>query len=394
MDLHLSPRTKRRIAWSSIGALIVTAAISSPILLDRFGPDRTTTQPQHFEHRRSITILGSGDILVHPPLWAQAADDGAKIGMSYDFDPALIGLRDVVSSADLALCHMEAPMGPGAPRDFPRFNAPIQLAKSVADIGFDGCSTASNHSLDQGEAGVKNNLDALDSAGLAHTGTARSADEAKTLTVYNVNSVKVGHLSYAYGINPGTSEGGKDYLSNDGINADKILARAREMKANGVDIVVVSCHWGVEKQHDPNNQQLTVAKKLLDSPDVDLIIGHHAHVVQPMEKINNKWVAYGVGNLIARHDFPIPANKEGILPRFTLTETAPGHFETMKVEAVPVWLSLEPTIKVINLADAMTRMSSADPRRVKYQAAYERIADYVNRRAAFANGLTMVEPTP
>lgn len=388
----MSPRIRRRVAWSSVGAFAATALLTSPILFDRFGPDQTT-HVQSPAKLRTVTILGSGDILVHPPLWAQAAEDGTKSDREYDFDPAFSGLRDVVSSADLALCHMEAPMGPGAPKDFPKFNAPIQLAKTVKDIGFDGCSTSSNHSLDQGESGVVNNLDALDGAGLAHTGTARTKAEADSLLIYNINGIKIGHLSYAYGINPGTSKSGKEWLSNSPIKAERILADARTMKAAGADIVVVSAHWGIEKEHDPNNQQLTVAKKLLDSPDVDLIIGHHAHVVQPMEKINGKWAAYGVGNLIARHDFPIPDNKEGILPRFTLTEITPGKWETTKVDVVPIWLSLEPDIKIINLPDAMNRMSSADPRRAKYQAAYDRIAGYLNRRAALANGLILVKPT-
>ena len=86
--------------------------------------------------------------------------------------------------------------------------------------------------------------------------------------------------------------------------------------------MIVSLHFGTEYQHTPNAQQTSVAKALLASPDVDLILGCHAHVVQPFQKINGKWVAYGMGNQIAAQSFSKPT-MDGVMPRFTFTETSP-----------------------------------------------------------------------
>lgn len=390
MSTPLSPRARRILTWSPAAVLVLTLAAASPALIHRFGSDATVIAVNS-ELARSITILGAGDTLVHPPLWTQAAEDAkARRKPGYDFDPVFADLKGVVSTADLALCHMEAPMGPGIPKDFPRFNAPIQLAGALHKIGFDGCSTASNHSLDQGENGVVSNIEALNRAHLNHTGTFRTLAESQEVNLYHVKDVLVGHLSYAYGLNPGTAmPPAKPWMANL-IDIPKILADAHRLKGAGANIVVVSLHWGVERSHNPNSQQLNGAKALLASPDIDLLIGHHSHVVQPMEQINGKWVAYGVGNLVARHDFPIPDNKEGILPRFTFSEVSAGKWQVTRAEAIPIWLSLEPRIKIINVPDAMARMATVDARRSKYANAMNRITGYLDRRGAQSQGLRIV----
>jgi hypothetical protein len=383
---------RKRVAWAvaPLVALVLVGAATSPVLSTRLGSDKTAITTKSLTGN-SITVLGAGDILVHPPTWQQAAADSGKLGR-YDFSKIFSRLKPAVSSADLALCHMEAPMGPGDPKDFPKFNAPLSLAETVREVGFDGCSTASNHSLDQGPAGLAANLAALDGQGLGHTGTARTQQEAAQPRIYQVGPAKVGHLSYAYGLNRGTSTPpGKKWMANI-LNQKRVLAAARKLKQAGADIVILSAHWGVEKQHAPNAQQLTLARAFLASPDIDTIIGHHAHVVQPAEKIGEKWVFYGVGNLLARHDFPIPDNKEGILPRLTFTQGADGKWRTTHAEVIPIWLGIEPEVRIFNLTHSLNVMSDLDRRRDKYQAAYDRIQGYVGERGAFQAGLTMVAP--
>lgn len=382
---------RRRVAWTiaPIAALALTAAAASPVLSRRLGPDRTAAEP--VVNGRSITVVAAGDILVHPPTWEQARKDAGRYG-TYDFDPIFSRVRPVIETADLALCHIEAPMGPGAPQDFPRFNAPLQLAESVKNTGFDGCSTASNHSLDQGEAGLSANLSALERHGLKHTGTARTAEEANTPTIYDVQGVKVGHLSYAYGLNPGTAvPAGKPWMANI-IGPKRILKAARKLKQAGADIVILSAHWGTEKVHSPNAQQLSLAPKLLASPDIDAIIGHHAHVVQPAEQIDGEWIFYGVGNLLARHDFPTPDNKEGIIPRITFVQRGDGSWTTEIAEAIPIWLGIEPEVRIFNLPHSLAVMSDLDRRRTKYAAAYQRIQGYLGERGALEDGLVVVSP--
>lgn len=386
-----TPRRRFWWAMSPFIALTLTAAATAPAMAHRLGPDRTATAPKLLAGR-SITILGAGDILVHPPTWAQAQKDSGKLGQ-YDFDKILSRVRPVVSGADLAICHMEAPMGPGKPQDFPRFNAPLSLARSVKAVGFDGCSTASNHSLDQGPGGVAANLGALDRAGLKHAGTARTAVESLQPTVYVVKGVRVGHLSYAYGINPGTSfPAGKKWMANVLGNGKAVLAAAHRLKTvYHADIVILSAHWGIEKHHELNAQQVVLAKLFLSSPDVDAIIGHHTHVVQAAEQIGGKWVFYGVGNLLARHDFPIQDNKEGILPRMTFAQQPDGKWRCVLAEAIPIWLGIDPDVRVFNLPHSLAVMSDADRRRAKYAAAYERIRGYLGQRGAYQQGLRLVD---
>jgi Bacterial capsule synthesis protein PGA_cap len=336
---------------------------------------------------KQITILGSGDILVHPPTWQQAqADAEAAGGDGYYFDRMFDAVRPHVSAADLAICHMEAPMGPGAPEDFPRFNAPVELAGTVKRAGYDTCSTSSNHALDQGEKGVYDNLDALDAAGLRHTGTFRSAKEQATPTIYVVKGVKIGHLSWTMHFNGLERPAGKEWLANR-IDVPKIKAAAAATRKAGAEIIVLSAHWGTEKIHTPDSEQLFWAKQLIADPNIDLIIGHHAHVVQPFEKLGDKWVTYCVGNLLARHDFPNDANREGVLAKFTFTRQPNKRWLVTRAEAIPIWLSLKPNIRILDLAHTMQPLPRADRRRNHYAAAQDRITSYLGSRGAIADGL-------
>ncbi len=247
---------------------------------------------------RSFTLSATGDFLIHRRVYEQAGRN-MPVG-AYDFRPMLARVKPIIEEADLALCHLEVPLS----RDntglstYPRFNAPYQLADAIADAGYAGCSTASNHSLDQGEAGVYSTLDVLDAAGVGHTGMARSPTEAAEVTTYEVlDGVTVAHLSYTYWFNGLREPPGKGWLANE-IDVPKMLADAAI--ANDVaDVVVVSIHWGNQYQRWPNSQQFSVGRALTASPDVDLIIGHHAHVVQPIGVEDGKHIVYGVGNFLS-----------------------------------------------------------------------------------------------
>src|SRR5690606_1769482 len=203
----------------------------------------------------------------------------------YLFDPIFAAVRPVVSEADLAICHLETPLGtPDGPfSGYPRFVVPPQIAATLARIGYDTCSTASNHTIDDGEKGVYRTLDALDAAGLRHAGSHRSATEAATPTILTVRGAKVAHRSYPFSLNGLRRPPDKPGLVND-LRADAVLAEARRARTAGAQIVIASLHWGTEYQQRPNSMQVDLARTLLASPDIDLILGHHAHVVQPFER--------------------------------------------------------------------------------------------------------------
>jgi poly-gamma-glutamate synthesis protein (capsule biosynthesis protein) len=343
---------------------------------------------------RTATVLGSGDVLIHPALWEQAAADAkAENRPGYDFGPIYASIAPVTRAADLAICEMETPLAPpGGPFvGWPNFNAPPQVLTALKQIGYDSCTTASNHTLDQGFTGVKRTLDEIDAAGLKHTGSARSAREAATpLIVTTASGVKIAQLAYAFGFNGIPVPAGQPWLANL-TDVATILAAAKRAKQAGADLVVLSMHWGTEYQHAPTAEQTALAKQLLASPDIDVILGDHTHVVQPFAKVGKKWVAYGMGNQIARHADPVNDSREGVMPRFTFTETAPGsHKWTLtKAEAIPTWMDITPRLRLIDLPAALADPNTKAGQRATYQAAYTRITGYLNSLGASGQGMVI-----
>jgi poly-gamma-glutamate capsule biosynthesis protein CapA/YwtB (metallophosphatase superfamily) len=343
----------------------------------------TTTAP------RTVTILGSGDVLIHPPLWQQAQADARAEGKTgYDFGPIYAGIAPALKGVDVAICEMETPLAPpqGPFSGWPDFNAPPQVLTALTGVGYTSCTTASNHSIDQGYDGVKRTLDEMDAAGLKHTGSARTAAEAaKPLIITTGNGVKVAQLAYSFGFNGIAVPADKPWLANL-IDVPAILDAARRAKQAGADVVVLSMHWGTEYDHLATQEQKDQAAALLASPNVDVILGDHAHVVQPMQNIGGKWVIYCMGNQISRHADPIAESREGVMPKFTLTEVAPHKFRITRAEAIPTWMDISPKLRLIDLPEALADPSTSATQRATYQRAYDQIAAYLDAYGATKSG--------
>jgi poly-gamma-glutamate synthesis protein (capsule biosynthesis protein) len=359
-----------------------------------------TTPPPRPPRTNTLTVVAAGDLFVPPLLTQQAAADAAAAGREgHDFTEILAAVRPVIQGADLAVCHLEQPLAePEGPfPSFPYFAAPPQLADAIAAAGFDTCSTASNHSLDSGMAGIVRTLDHLDRVGVAHTGTARSEQEAATLNMLTVRRVPVAHLSYTFSFNGLPLPAGSPWAANL-IDVDAILAQARRARQAGAEIVILSLHWGTEYQVAPDIGQTGLARQFLTSPDIDLIVGHHVHVVQPFERIDGKWAAYGLGNLTTRFpDGSGEPTQDSVVPRFTFTETSPGRWEVTEVEVVAAWMEYRPAARVVNLAAVLAGVDPAggdltSDQRDRYRRAFERISGYVGQRGAIDAGLRMVTP--
>ncbi|MEV4479823.1 CapA family protein [Micromonospora coxensis] len=337
-----------------------------------------------------LTVVAAGDLLVHPALTEQAAADARQAGRTgHDFTRVLAAVRPRVSAADLAICHLETPLAPpdGPFTGWPAFSVPPELADAAAWAGFDTCSTASNHSLDTGMEGITRTLDNLDRVGLRHTGTARSAAEAARPTVIDVSGVKVGQLSYTLSFNDIPLPDGRPWAANL-IDRDAILAAAHRARTAGAEIVILSMHWGTEYQHAPNDDQQDLARQLLASPDIDLIVGHHVHVVQPFEKVGRKWVAYGMGNLTTRFADGSPENtQDAVVPEFTFTRSASGAWEVTGVTVLPTWMEYRPAARVVDLVSAARDTGLPAARRAHYAEIEERINGYLGMRGAFEAGL-------
>lgn len=342
--------------------------------------------------RRSVTVLGAGDVLLHPPVWQQARADARAEGRTgFDFRPMLADVAPAIRRAGLATCELETPLAkPSGPfYGYPTFSVPPQILPALRWAGYDSCTTASNHTLDEGPAGVRRTLNDLDRAGLKHTGSARSAAEARRPVITRIrNGIKIAQLAYSFSFNGYQVPADEPWLANE-ISIPKILAAARRAKRAGADIVVVSLHWGIEYDPLATTLQKQQARRLLASPNVDVILGDHAHVVQPMQKIGRKWVIYCMGNEIARHDEPNADNTEGAMPMFTFTEVRPHHFRITRVEAVPTLVRLRPRLRVIDLPRALARPNLRPGLRTTYRRAYHRIVAHLDAYGARRDGLVI-----
>ena len=321
---------------------------------------------------REVTLIASGDVLPHGPVLRQAGAYGSQAGQPYDFRPMFADLRPVVATADLAICHLEVPLsrdGRGV-ASWPSFNAPPQLATALRWAGYDACSTASNHALDRGPAGVAATLAVLDQAGLRHAGTARNAAEAAGAVV-DVRGLRVGLLSYAYGLNGGSVPADQPWLVNL-IDPDRIIEDARAARRAGARFVVVLLHWGQERQAAPTTSQRELARRLLAAPEVDLILGHHVHVVQPIEQVGGKWVAYGMGNSLSNQTPACCAagSQDGVMVQVTVGLDK-GVARVRAVRHVPTWVE-HPSYRVRPVLSALADRSLPAPARQALEASRDR----------------------
>ncbi|KYK15310.1 MULTISPECIES: CapA family protein [Streptomyces] len=339
----------------------------------------------------AFTLVASGDVLPHDSIIDRARFDAG--GAGYDFRPMLAGARPVVSGADLALCHMETVYGAnGDYSGYPLFKSPPEVAEALAATGYDGCSTASNHSVDDGADGIRRTLDALDRAGVRHAGTARSETEAHTTTVLRAGRAEVAHLAYTLHINGHPLPDGQPWAV-DMIDEERIVADSRAAREAGADVVVVSLHWGTEWQDEPDQDQLALARSLTaartgERPDIDLILGTHAHVPQAYEKVNGTWVVYGMGDQIAGEMINgdgerDPRGNQSSIGRFTFAPPArPGErWRVTKAEFVPQLFDVDAG-RVVNLNRALEKGAEV-------KAVRDRIRDIVLSRGAAEDGLVM-----
>jgi poly-gamma-glutamate synthesis protein (capsule biosynthesis protein) len=338
---------------------------------------------------KAITLAFAGDLLPHMPVNNRAQEYGRESGKPYDYAPMLAPMKPILGAADLAICHMEVPLAPaGEPvTSYPSFGAPAELVDGAKAAGYDGCSTASNHSLDRGRAGLDALLDRFDQNKMGHAGTARTAEEGGGVaTVYEVKGVEVANLSYAYGFNGYPVPSEAPWSVNE-ISADKITADSAKARADGADLVVVSLHWGNEYESDPSGYQRDLAAQVLPSPDIDLVIGHHAHVVQPIEQVEGTYVVYGLGNQLSNQT---QAPRRDGMTVVVEAEREGDQWKVSTIEAVPTWVDLG-SFRVLPVVDAIADPATPAGLRNELSASYDRTVGIVNGPAT--PGVT-VDPKP
>lgn len=281
----------------------------------------------------------SGDVLIHSQIWTQAKKNSK--GSGYDFSPMFARIKPLLESVDLAVCHLEVPIAPPGeePSTFPYYGAPRELIDAIAGAGYDRCSTASNHSLDKGRRGIDATLKEFDRTGITQSGMARTPEEIEP-KIITVRGVKVSHLSYTWGFN-GIQLPQSELWRSAQIDPVRIIADAKKARAMGAQIVVVSMHWGSEGMTDVTGYQMKNAKAITASGAIDLVVGHHAHVLQKIEKINGVWTIFGLGNALSnmptREAFP-PNTQDGMIVKVKLSLTNDDKVKVDKPGVYPTWV--------------------------------------------------------
>lgn len=228
------------------------------------------------------TIVSFGDTLCHKPLFNAAYDNETGI---YDFSYMFEYVEKYFENSTITIGNCESPMA-GAEigySGYPCFNAPEHLAIDLKELGVDIMTTANNHTLDKGFRGLSATLDFLDQSSISHVGTARNEPEQDCLLFCDLNGIKTAFLAYTYGTNGIPVPEGKEFCVNL-IDEELILRQIARAKNEGAELIVASMHWGVEYQTTENAEQERLAEFLIEN-DVDIILGCHPHVLQPMKML-------------------------------------------------------------------------------------------------------------
>jgi poly-gamma-glutamate synthesis protein (capsule biosynthesis protein) len=289
--------------------------------------------------QRTLSVLMTGDILAETPVLVAGRKAGKASGQRYDFSAVFAPITPLVRSFDLAICHMEQPIGrpselPGA-KGRSRFGgnrllAPYELAAAVESAGFDRCSTASNHSYDLGDAGVDSTIDALQRAGLSWSGTARQPGEAAP-TTFEWHGVRIAHLAYTRYSNAGAArDTWRDNLTSDPA---RIAAEVTAVRNAGAELVIVSIHLIGEMTKQPIAANRAFAAAVTASADIDALVQHGPHVVQGFEVLNGTPVWWSVGNLLTGMARPgetgryaDPRSRDGLGAVMRFHEDGPGNW--------------------------------------------------------------------
>lgn len=313
------------------------SAAAPPVQSATPTPTPTQVKPQ------KLTLALSGDLLWHRDLMAsvQADAKAAKSSKGEIYEPLLEHVAPVLTAADVAICNNEVPFAPPGvtPVGYPRFAAAASTTEAYKIMGFDACTTATNHSLDHGYKALSHTLDVLQKQlNITTVGTYRSAEEAAAPSIHTTASgVKIGMLVGTYASNMGY-DSARPWLI-DTLDAKAMTAKARKAKEAGADIVIAVIHGGDEYKTAPNEQQVAMAEALTKSPDIDIVYGHHAHTVQPVRKINGKWVFFGVGNLVAQMMPSTPRAMEMIIAHTEFVKGADGKWQVGEVGYTPVLIT-------------------------------------------------------
>lgn len=298
----------------------------------------------------NFTMTAIGDTLCHNTQYWDAYNSSTK---QYDFSYVYDDIKDYTSSADITIGSLETTFA-GEDRgysNYPVFNSPDSLATGLKDIGVDVISLAGNHALDYGYSGICRTIDVLDNVGISHLGTYKSAEDQDKILIKDVKGVKIAFINYTYGTNGIPVPSDKPYCLNL-IDKDLISKQIKQAKEQNVDMIVACMHWGTEYKTSANDEQKELADFLFKS-GVDIILGNHPHVIEPMEKktitlddgsTKDVFVVYALGNFTA--DQRAEITRDSAILNLDITKNSNGKILINRVSYVPIYMYKNSAAKV------------------------------------------------
>ena len=343
------------------GTSQTTLPTASPAPTETEPPETTLPTPEHVVS--TATIVSTGDLLMHKPV----IDTGYKSG-SYDFESIFRYLSEYTMDADLAVANLETTLcstdNGYSYSGYPNFNCPDALVDGAKDAGFDILLNASNHSYDTSSVGMHRTMQVIQDKGLIPLGIVENAED-KHYIVEEVNGINIGMICYTYETDsnadrvalnglPVKAEDAPlincfDYNALDTFYAE-LRTRLEEMKADGAEATVLYLHWGTEYQLQANETQKKMAQKICDL-GVDVLIGGHPHVVQPMDLISSttdedhKMVClYSMGNAVSNQRqgnlsaIATAHTEDGVLFSITFSKYSDGTVYLESTDLLPRWV--------------------------------------------------------
>jgi len=288
---------------------------------DKTPTDKTTENPQKDTKPKQdeiykLKFLATGDGLIHSVIFRYYKTDNG-----YDFTDAIKDVADITKNYDIVYYNQETPVGDSSIEysGYPLFYTPSSYVDAMINIGFNTISLASNHSLDKGEKGILNSLNYFKTTDTLYNGMSKSNEERNNYIIKEKNNITYTMLSYTTLTNGLSTPSGKSYLLNT-YSKEKVKQDIEAVR-DKVDVLMVAMHWGVEYQNKPNAEQIEIAE-YLSSLGVDIIIGNHPHILQPVAKINDTICFYSLGNFISNQYQTDDYNKlVGFLATLDITKT-------------------------------------------------------------------------
>lgn len=280
---------------------------------------------------KEITISAVGDILIHSRVY-----NDAKVEEGYNFIPMLEQVKPYLNDTTITIANQETMIG-GVElglSTYPAFNSPQELGDALKEVGVDVVSIANNHTLDRGEKAIQSAIRHWEKIDMMYVGAHKDPSDQERIRIYETDEdIAVAFLSYTYGTNGIPIPDGKDFLVNliDRESLIKDVAKAREK----ADAIVLSLHFGTEYERMPNEEQKDLVQFAADL-GVDVVLGHHPHVLQPMEWVrgvngNKTFVIYSLGNFLSGQDEYF--RQVGGIVKFTIQKTIKGDEETISIHS-------------------------------------------------------------